>query len=230
MRLLHISDNHGYFESIDDYEFDVIVASGDFFRNYSNTPNYNKQSIREEYEKQTNWFNKNSDAVKSWAKNKPIIFCSGNHDYFNGNNEWFINCTNKLIEFNGYRIYGFPYVPYHVGRWNFETKPQEAFEKASRAFKQHGMVDVVVTHCPPHGTLDYHRDHGYYGSAAVAYLIGLMQPAIVLCGHVHSGYGTIEKQGIRYSNAAIGDNPLELKPRLFNLEREDSSVRTTLIV
>src|SRR5690606_6580015 len=109
----------------------------------------NKKTEQKEYERQTNWLLKHNEFINSWAK-KDIIFCSGNHDYINYSSETFINCTNKLIEYNGYKIYGFPYIPFYSGRWNYELPLQKSIEIVNSIYRNIQNIDILITHCPPH--------------------------------------------------------------------------------
>src|SRR2546425_1658620 len=63
---------------------------------------------------------------------------------------------------------------------------ENADEEARSLLDALGPVDVLVSHCPPYGTLcDLAPDGKNYGSVPVREYVESRKPRLVLCGHVH---------------------------------------------
>ena len=63
-------------------------------------------------------------------------------------------------------------------------------------------TDVLITHTPPYGILDY--DDGInYGSQELLERLAAVQPRLHLFGHIHKKHGITEISGTTYSNGAI---------------------------
>lgn len=79
-------------------------------------------------------------------------------------------------------------------------------------------ADVVVTHEPPVMILDESAGV-HWGNVPLRNQILQVKPRYHLFGHAHNGYGTIERDGIVFSNAALLDdmNRLVRKPKIFCL-------------
>lgn len=78
-------------------------------------------------------------------------------------------------------------------------------------------TDIVVTHEPPVMILD--QSSGiHWGNAPLRNRIFEVSPKYHLFGHAHQDYGTVEQEGIVFSNAALLDdmNRLVRMPRLFS--------------
>lgn len=50
-------------------------------------------------------------------------------------------------------------------------------------------ADILITHSPPHGIADRLDDGRRIGSTAVRAAIERLQPALVVCGHIHGCWG-----------------------------------------
>lgn len=80
-------------------------------------------------------------------------------------------------------------------------------------------ADIVVTHEPPVMILDESAGV-HWGNAPLRNRILQVKPRYHLFGHAHNSYGTVERNGIVFSNAALLDdtNRLVRKPKIFSLE------------
>ena len=77
-------------------------------------------------------------------------------------------------------------------------------------------ADIVITHEPPIMILD--ESSGiHWGNAPLCNRILKVKPRYHLFGHAHNGYGTIKKDGIIFSNAAVLNDCLQMtrKPKFF---------------
>lgn len=172
MIIQHISDTHGF---IPELTGEVIIHSGELYPNICNTK-----------EKQINW-------IKGMAFNKPMIFCAGNHDYHIP--EQVIDITNKLIDYKGFSIYGFPYIPYIEGDFNYELRISDMKE----AVREIPKVDILVSHAP----LKHILDNGMGNSVLLNHLMyNDLMPKYFLCGHIHESSGTSQFKDTIISNAA----------------------------
>ena len=229
MKILHISDWHGDM-SLDSGDSDIIVCSGDLLPNRSlgqrdRDSQVGKASLAAEKNYQTAWVLKNIEKFKSLIGAKPFLFCPGNHDFINpvpllkdaGLNA--IDLENKREEVLGFSFYGFPYINYIVGEWQYELIPTELAAKTQEIPLE--TIDVLVAHCPPYGFLDMAGGHKFGNSALSGRLYYGCEkwPRMILCGHLHPSFGIIElpNGGERghciISNAATGARMLELKKK-----------------
>lgn len=73
-------------------------------------------------------------------------------------------------------------------------------------------IDILVTHQPPYGILDYSRVTGEHIGSTVLYwqIMRRIRPKVHIFGHNHSGHGVQEIDGIKFVNAALCDD--ENKP------------------
>lgn len=196
MIICHLSDTHSQFPEIPS-EAEIIVHSGDLF------PNCSSDDPVRQREYQRLWLNQNADNIKEWIKDKPFLFCSGNHDYLDWEFETFLKsygikakCLNdKLIEFKGKTWYGFPYINITGGDWNYELPPEQ-MEKYVQIIKRQIIefgkpLDILVAHSPPFKILDYFGLNNFGVEAFSHWLQEEFEtfPNLMLCGHIHSAHG-----------------------------------------
>ena len=96
-------------------------------------------------------------------------------------------------EVNGQPVYGIgggiPVTPF--GSWSFDFTEEQAA----------GMLAdcpdgaILVSHSPPHGTLDVSSRGSSIGSTAVRDTIARTSPKLVVCGHIHNCGGQQEPIG-----------------------------------
>ena len=63
-------------------------------------------------------------------------------------------------------------------------------------------VDVLFTHTPPFGILDMTRSGVHAGCEDLVKEIDRIKPKAHIFGHIHDGYGMVEKNGVKFVNAA----------------------------
>ncbi len=76
-------------------------------------------------------------------------------------------------------------------------------------------IDILVSHQPPlyHGDRAFNLDSGrveHVGSRELLDAIGIVRPKVVICGHVHGGFGCYEHQGIPIYNVSVVDESYRL--------------------
>jgi predicted phosphohydrolase len=70
-------------------------------------------------------------------------------------------------------------------------------------------IDVLVTHGPPYGILDRNSSGQHIGDRELLKRVHIVRPRLHLFGHVHDDNGETGKDGIRFVNAAVGDDDKE---------------------
>jgi uncharacterized protein len=82
-------------------------------------------------------------------------------------------------------------------------------DEAARMMMQCANGAVLVSHSPPWGVADRQKDGRHDGSAALRDAVLIRQPRIMLCGHIHQGWG---------QTGSIGTTPIHNigpRPRSF---------------
>ena len=181
MRILHISDTHGLHRRLTDLpEADVAVHSGDFTMTGS----------EQEAIDFLNWFCDLPYAHK--------IFISGNHDdclygaNIDGLDSNVHYLCNSGIEIDGVKFYGVP-----MFMSDCVTDRQ-----AKNIAKIPGDTDVLVTHSPAYGILDF-DDNINYGDEQLLAKVMEIHPQLHLFGHIHAQHGITTEHGVTFSSGAI---------------------------
>lgn len=211
MRLLHISDTHGFHKNLPISIFegvDVVVHSGDC----------------------SNWKDlvKNEAEVREfidWYKDVEVkhkIYVAGNHDTSIERNRvtpgdfakaGIIYLENSATIINGVKFWGSPHTP-NFGQWAF----MKSRETINRVWEHIPMdTDVLIVHGPPKGIRDlsFDRDGNleYCGDGALLKAVLKVKPKYMLFGHIHDmagahnqGISTFSKIPTIFSNATCVDD------------------------
>ena len=181
MKILHLSDTHGYHHRLRDLpEADAVVHSGDFCM---------VGSEREAIDF-LNWF--------CDLPYRHKVFICGNHDDclygadISGLDDNVHYLCNSGIEIDGVRFYG---VPMYMGDCITDRQGRNYAHILDD-------TDVLVTHSPAYGILDFDDDINY-GSEELLEKISSLQLKAHLFGHIHTQHGTVNQHGIIFSNGAI---------------------------
>lgn len=147
--------------------------------------------------------------IKQWTDF--IILVAGNHDFLleTSGERWagslppsVVYLQNSGVVVNGVKFWGMPFIC-PVPGWAFE---RDAFHMMAEYEKVEEGVDVLLTHQPPvAGTLSRGIRGNEFGSREIAHWIRLKRPKLVVCGHIHEGYGRGEVDGIPVFNVARMD-------------------------
>lgn len=181
MKILHISDTHGCHHRLRDLpDADVVVHSGDFTMGGS----------QEEALDFLNWF--------CDLPHRHKIFICGNHDdcLYGANIEGLDDnvhyLCNSEVEIDGIKFYG---VPMFMGDC--------VTDRQSRNYARiPDNTDVLITHCPPYGILDF-DDNINYGDKELLERVSAVAPRLHLFGHIHAQHGRCKIGLTTFSNAAI---------------------------
>ena len=157
------------------------------------------------------------DGFRQWLERAPaeeIVLVAGNHDQ--SIEAWGppagLRChylEDDGTELFGLKIWGTPWQPW-FNDWAFNAPPRngELF-LASKFDLIPPDTDIVVGHGPLRGYGDHNGEPGdasHVGSTAMTETLEQLQPRLVVCGHIHSGYGRYELGGTEIIHASLVDN------------------------
>ena len=76
-------------------------------------------------------------------------------------------------------------------------------------------IDILASHQPPlyYGDRTFNLDAGrveHVGSCELLDAIGRVRPRVVICGHVHGGFGRYEHEGIPIYDVSVVDEAYRL--------------------
>lgn len=199
-----ISDTHEKHEDVIVPDGDVLIHAGDFSMMGEPKRIYNFAE----------WF--------TALPHKHKILIAGNHDLsldpeHAGSNNGIVTAILQVAleemgiiylnedsaTIDGRTFYGSPYTRSY-GNWAF----MEPEYKLAKRYEKMPKVDVLITHGPPLGFLDpsYNRQlkcMENVGERALRDRVLELKPKIHVFGHIHSGYGKFEYEGIKFFNAAV---------------------------
>lgn len=198
MRIVCLSDTHNFSGQIVVPDGDVLIHAGD--ATISGT--------QLEIEQFLNWYSSQPHKYK--------IFVAGNHDWlFETDNRIARLLTAKFnvkylqdssTEIEGLKIYGAPWQPRFFD-WAFNlNRGREMAEKWNLIPND---TDVLITHGPPFGILDTTPRGDSAGCEELRKRVEDLRPKLHIFGHIHHGYGTIEKFEVRFVNASVCDETYE---------------------
>ena len=195
MKIFHLSDTHGAHRLLHNLpEADVVVHSGDFTMTGSEAEAIDF----------LNWF--------CDLPHKQKIFTCGNHDMcmyganIGGLDSNVHYLCNSGIEIEGVKFYGVP-----MFMEDCVTDRQAKFYENIPT-----DTDVLITHTPAYGILDF-DDNINYGSEELLAKLPSLNLKAHLFGHIHAHHGIIEKNGTVFSNGAImnGDYSILQSPNFI---------------
>ena len=203
MKIVFTSDWHNY-KLGSSLEGDVFVHSGDI-------------SMRGEYSEL-----KDFDAFIKHLNFKHKIVIPGNHDFCFDKRFGHTLChpvenaiilINNGITIDGTSFWGSPYCP-QFGTWAF-MEPDNELKKYWDMIPEN--TDVLVTHAPPFGILDYSNLLlGHAGSRTLRDRLNVVSPKIHAFGHIHEGHGmTICNNTTFLNTSAVDENYVYRHPPMI---------------
>ena len=198
MNICFISDTHGkHRDCVIPKGVDMLIHTGDI----SNIGKIN------EIEDFLSWFSNLEATYK--------IFIAGNHDFlFDKKHERclykdldiesiipsnVIYLYNETIEIEGIKIFGSPYSPFFYN-WAFN---KYGIEIAPIWDNIQEGTDIILTHTPPKGILDYTFSGDNAGCPYLRDKLLEIKPKINAFGHIHEAYGITEIDGVKYINSSF---------------------------
>lgn len=197
MKVVCISDTHNLHREIPIPKGDILIHAGDI----------TNIGTMAEFDDFNQWLGELPH------RNKIII--AGNHDFLFERNhishlERFMGRINahylqdSEIQVAGLRIYGTPWTPTFMD-WAFMK--DEQFADVGEATEIYSKIppnlDILITHGPPRGILDMTPRGEAAGSGILLQRVWDVRPRYHVFGHIHEGYGRIEKNGTTFINAAL---------------------------
>ena len=229
MRITHISDTHNKHNQLNGKlpGGDILIHAGDIMNS-----GYNKNDILDF----CTWFH----SLEQYDKK---IFIAGNHDrMFENHPEEVEELLNIYLDIDylqdeaydlydldtdaSTKIYGSPWQPEFYA-WAFNL-PKNSLQLAAKWEAIPDNTDILITHGPAFGTLDTvaGRPWDNLGCELLAQRIEVVKPKIHVCGHIHSGYGYVFKDGTHFFNAAVLDEQYEYtqKPMTFDWDKDTNTI------
>ncbi len=201
MKVVAISDTHGFHNQLQLPEGDMLIHAGDV----------SKRGEEHEVVEFLEWF-----------KNQPFthkIFIAGNHDFFfEGraksyiatkipDNVIYLNDSGVTIE--GIHIWGSPVQPWFYD-WAFNRKRGYEILKHWELIPKE--TDILITHGPVAGILDKTVYGNSVGCEDLRQVVKRIKPKFFICGHIHEAYGIEETISTTYINASV----LNVKYQMMN--------------
>jgi len=194
-KLVLCSDTHELHSRITWPEGDIVVHAGDFTR-------VGRPDKIEEF--------------GNWLRDSPfdaVIIVAGNHDILFQKEpkkaRKMLSKHDKIhyLEDGGCRIggisfYGSPWQPEFSYGWAFTLAAEKELMDKWRCIPSD--VQVLVTHGPPAGILDFTIDGSHAGSTSLlAEINQRIKPRLHLFGHIHESYGICKIKQTKFVNASI---------------------------
>ena len=92
-------------------------------------------------------------------------------------------------------------------------------------------IDILISHQPPYGYGDRYCEVGsvkidHLGSRELLAAIDRCRPKLVICGHIHDGYGQAEYAGIPIYNVSVVDEQYRLVHPLTVIDLPERMLRS----
>lgn len=190
--IVAISDTHGYLESVEVPDADILIHAGDV-------------TDRGEIE-EVKRFNAHLGNLPHPVK----IIIAGNHDFCferepeacaglltNG-----IYLQDQSLEIQGIRFYGTPWQPWFYD-WAFNLQWGSQIRAKWDLIPE--STNVLITHGPPFGLHDQVIQGEKAGCRDLLEAVERIEPKVHIFGHIHEGYGVTKNENTTFINASICD-------------------------
>jgi hypothetical protein len=204
MKLLVIADVHGTergiystIEKLDKYKPDLLIVCGDI--THHGPAAWAGTFLDQMYEKLT-IVHRGAEG-RSATRNIRVLAVPGNCDPIE-----ILEVLNKCQATNLHRakvtigqwtfvgLGGSNITPFHT---IFEYPEETLYTWLAEIMVKHA---ILVVHTPPRGYLDLFEAHGNLGSTAIANIVDLYKPTLVLSAHVHEARGVLETDDTIFVN------------------------------
>lgn len=213
MKLTFISDTHGKHSHLTSKAYKNILGSGDVLVHAGDVSSMGKAH---EIKNFLDWFSNTEFTHK--------VFIAGNHDFgFEYHTDIAPEYKEKGVHYlfdsevviDGVKFYGSPWQPEFYD-WAFNLPRGE---KLAEKWKQiPGNTDILITHGPAHGMLDWVPSGLQVGCQDLFNRVVEVQPKIHVCGHIHCAQGQKNFFGIEFLNACVLNERYEYENKPISLE------------
>jgi len=213
MKITFISDTHNKHNHLTRKGMGTILGSGDIVVHAGDISSMGKDH---EIQNFLNWF------ARTDFKHK--IFIAGNHDFgfengFEIDQEFkdmgVIYLQDSEVTIDGIKFYGSPWQP-EFYNWAFNLPRGEKL--AEKWSKIPTDTDILITHGPVYGILDYAPMGGRVGCEELYKRVFEVKPKIHVCGHIHDSYGQKSIDGVEFLNASVLNERYEHANKPISLE------------
>lgn len=195
LTIVATADTHGLHNQLVIPDGDILVVAGDI----------SSYGMLEEVEEFSTWLQSQPHQYK--------IVIAGNHDspfevhnsqavktLVNGRSD-IIYLQDSPVVIEGITFYGSPWTPTFMN-WYFMA--DRGLQIRERWDLIPSNADVLITHGPPAGILDYVRGLPLGCTDLLGKVMEIM-PKYHIFGHIHEGYGYTTRDGITFVNASACD-------------------------
>jgi Icc-related predicted phosphoesterase len=192
MKLIALSDTHGFHRSLEIPDGDILIHAGDLTRHGT------LDDVRE--------FN---DFLGTLPHPHKIVI-AGNHDFcFESDRkaceELLTNCIylqDQDFVIDGIKFYGSPWQPWFYD-WAFNLESGPEIRAKWELIPED--TDVLITHGPPYGIGDLTSRGDSAGCQDLFEVVEKIKPGVHVFGHIHEGFGIIKKETTTFINASVCD-------------------------
>lgn len=220
MRIVALSDQHGHLPAIP--PCDVLIVAGDI-----SPDRFGPFLAMHAPEQQRSWFDRRARPWLAQAPSAHKLLTWGNHDWcgqacsFHNDSPAAGSTTDLQIlldegttvqtSYGAISVWATPWSNRFMN-WAFMKAPEEL--EAVYAAIPVG-IDILISHQPPSGYGDQcfdisSRKVQYLGSRELLVAIDRVRPKLVICGHIHDGFGRTEYDGIPIYNVSVVDQQYQL--------------------
>jgi len=201
LKIICLSDTHGFnniaWRYLESSDAEMLIFAGDF-------SGYGTISEAQSF-----------DDMLQHLPMKYKIVVAGNHDFAMLNGFKFskdiIYLEDSEVIINGLKIYGSPWSKLFRS-WCFMISYDELQKKWQKIPDD---TNILVTHTPPFGILDYAVNFREGDEFLVDRIKELKNLKLHIFGHIHESYGMLEKNNVTYVNCSmLGRNmnkPIEIE-------------------
>jgi Icc-related predicted phosphoesterase len=223
-KITFISDTHNKHKHLTSKGMGNILGSGDILVHAGDCTSMGQKHEINEFLK---WFSNTEFEHK--------IFIAGNHDFgFEQKTDidqefkdfGITYLFDNDITIDGIKFYGSPWQP-EFHNWAFNLPRGE--ELAAKWEKIPDDVDILITHGPAYGILDYAPIGGHVGCEELYRKIVEVKPKIHVCGHIHDSYGQKSMGGIEFLNASTLNDRYEYAHKPIVVEYDTETKEITYI-
>lgn len=190
MKIVLLSDTHNRHAFFEVPAGDLLLHAGDF----------SGKGRLDEVQAFLNWFAAQPHPHK--------VLIAGNHDFLAERDPAAFQAlippgvtylNDSGAEIGGIPIWGSPVQPVFFD-WAFNRR-------RGAEIRQHWALippetQILITHGPPMGILDRTEQGQSVGCEELAFFVEKIKPRLHVFGHIHEGYGMMEKDGTTFVNAS----------------------------